>query len=470
MHFNSLEYAVLLSLAFLGYWGLWRLRALRLGVLLLASYIFYAWWNPAYLVLILLSSALDYLVGARLYRAASTGQRKAWLLCSLVGNLGLLATFKYFNFFAASASAALQWGGLPVPPVALDVVVPVGISFYTFQSLSYTIDIYRQRLKPVDSPLSFLLFVAFFPQLVAGPIVRAAELLPQLRAAPALGQGDAGRGLLLICGGLLKKAVIADLLAINLVDRVFGSPQLYTSAELLLGVYGYALQIYCDFSAYSDIAIGSALLLGLSLPRNFNAPYRAADLGEFWRRWHISLSSWLRDYLYISLGGSRGSAWKTYRNLALTMLLGGLWHGAAWTFVAWGALHGVGLALTRATQRWRPARSGTWPLHLIKVAGTFHLVCLGWVFFRATSFAVAWELLAGLLQLSWGTANVTPLLWGLLAAGLATHLVPDPVMRKANELAARLPAAALGAMVVVVVLVVLKAGTAGVVPFIYFQF
>jgi D-alanyl-lipoteichoic acid acyltransferase DltB (MBOAT superfamily) len=470
MLFHSLEYAILLVAVFVAYWSLARLKVLRLIMLLAASYLFYAWWSPYYLVLIVASSVLDLFVGRQLFRTEDPKARKLLLVLSLVGNLGLLATFKYYNWFIGSVATAATQLGLSISVRYLDAVVPVGISFYTFQSLSYTLDIYRRRLEPVDNPLSFLVFVAFFPQLVAGPIVRAAEFLPQLRPFPSMTSEQGSRGLFLIGLGLVKKVVIADLLAVNLVDRIFETPARYTSAELLAGVYGYAVQIYCDFSAYSDIAIGSALLMGLVLPQNFDAPYRAVNLRDFWRRWHISLSSWLRDYLYISLGGSRGSPWRTYLNLALTMLLGGLWHGAGWTFVVWGALHGGGLAVTRALQRWRGAREGNRITRLGRIFVTFHFVCLGWIFFRATSFERAWEILRGLYELTPGTANITPLIWGLLLAGLVTHLVPDRVLEGAQRLSVRLPAVIQAALLVGVVVGVQYARTTKVVPFIYFQF
>ena len=476
MLFNSLEYALLLTTVFVAYWSLSRLKALRLLVLLFASYLFYAWWSPYYLVLIIASSVLDYVVGGALHRSEDERRRKLLLLVSLVGNLGLLATFKYFNFFAGSVHAALAHLGLPAQRLHLDVVVPVGISFYTFQSLSYTLDIYRRRLEPVSGPLSFLVFVAFFPQLVAGPIVRAAEFLPQLKAIPRLSAAQGGRGLFWIGVGLVKKVAIADLLAVNLVDRVFEMPARYTSAELACGVYAYALQIYCDFSAYSDIAIGSALLLGLSLPQNFNAPYRAVSLQDFWRRWHMSLSGWLRDYLYISLGGSRNGPWKTYRNLALTMLLGGLWHGAGWTFVVWGALHGLGLAATRAWQRALgdgPAGEPHGGSRLVRwacIAATFHFVCPGWIFFRAPTFEGAWEVLSGLFALTGGTANISPLLWTLLFAGALTHLIPDRWVDRCADLVIRLPAPCQAALLCATVVAVRLAAASEVVPFIYFQF
>jgi len=476
MLFNSLEYAILLAVVFLGYYALARLRLLRLAFLLVASYVFYAWWSAYYLVLIIGSSTADYLVGRKLHAARSTAASKAWVVLSVTANLTLLGTFKYFNFFVSSIDAGLAQLGLGGLGIHLNVVVPVGISFYTFESLSYIIDIYRGKLEPAQSPLEFLVFIAFFPHLVAGPIIRPYDFLPQLRPVPSLSLEAGGRGLFLICVGLVKKAVIADLLAVNLVDRVFELPSRYTSAELIAGVYGYALQIYCDFSAYSDIAIGSALLLGLRLPTNFEHPYHAASLQDFWRRWHISLSSWLRDYLYISLGGSREGTFKTYRNLMLTMLLGGLWHGASWTFVVWGALHGVGLAVGRAledlrdTRRRGPREPRSLALHLLLVVLTFHYVCLGWVFFRAPTFERAWEVLRGIGALSGGTANLSPMLWAVLAAGFLTHLLPRSVLAAAERALTLLPAPAQAAVVLWVVLGIRWAGTSAVVPFIYFQF
>lgn len=470
MHFASFEYAVLLSVVFVLYWSSGRHALPRLTVLGIASYTFYAWWSAYYLLLIVASSLLDYIVGLKLHAAREARHRKAWLFVSLVGNLGMLGVFKYYNFFAASIAAGLGELGFSVAAPTLSLLLPVGISFYTFQSMSYTIDIYRGELEPERSPLPFLVFVAFFPQLVAGPIVRAKQFLPQLSLTPIISAREATRGFLLISLGLLKKALIADYLAVNLVDRVFDTPQLYTSTENVLGVYGYAAQIYCDFSAYSDIAIGSALLLGLTLPVNFEHPYRAGDLSDFWRRWHISLSSWLRDYLYIPLGGSRGTAWQTYRNLAITMLLGGLWHGAAWTFVVWGALHGGGLAVTRAFQRQFPGARSSLAWRAFAVLATFHFVCLSWIYFRAPDFARAALMLQNIAAGTIGTANISPLLWLALAGGLLTHALPDRVVATGEDILQRLPAEVLGVLFVGVILLVRYAATSSVVPFIYFQF
>jgi alginate O-acetyltransferase complex protein AlgI len=470
MLFNSLEYAILLGTVFFVYWILAQHKALRLLLLLAASYLFYAWWSAYYLILVLFSSTVDFVVGQRLHASPTAAGRKRWLLVSLIINLTLLGTFKYFNFFVGSLEEALTHLGLPATHFQLNVVVPVGISFYTFESLSYIIDIYRRRIEPVVNPLEFFVFIAFFPHLVAGPIMRAADFLPQLHPAPSLTSEAGSRGFFLIAVGLAKKAIIADVLAVNLVDRIFETPARYTSAEILAGVYGYALQIYCDFSAYSDIAMGSALLFGLTLTQNFNVPYRAASLQDFWRRWHMTLSTWLRDYLYIPLGGSRGSTGLTYRNLLLTMLLGGLWHGAAWTFVVWGALHGAGLALDRAYHEWRGERAASRLWRVLMVFCTFHYVCLGWIFFRASSFSNAWEVLSGLGQLTPGTANVSPVLWLTLLAGFGTHFIPGRLVQQIQLLLARLPAVTQAALLTLAVLGVRWAGASAVVPFIYFQF
>lgn len=328
-----------------------RHRALgRVIVLFIASSLFYQAWAAAmpgpyrYLLGLLLGTIiLDYYLALWIERTVDPARRKALVLVSLVSNLGILFFFKYADFVTHDV--------LHLPVGRLDLILPAGISFHTFQSLSYTIDVYRKQLKATRSPIEFATFVLFFPQLVAGPIVRAQDLLPQLHDLPHLELERATRGLFRIVVGLFKKIALADTLALFIVDRVFEAPTTFSSLEVLCGVYAYALQIYLDFSAYSDIAIGSADILGFNLPENFRTPYRSANLQEFWRRWHISLSTWLRDYLYIALGGNRGAAWRTYFNLIATMILGGLWHGASWAFVVWGALHGFGLAVTRFFQR-----------------------------------------------------------------------------------------------------------------------
>ncbi len=491
MLFNSFEYIAFLLLVFALYWACVRYVRVALGVLLAASLIFYASWSPWYLLLIVASTLVDFTCGGRLGRTKDPRRRKLWLWLSVTYNLGVLATFKYFNWFmeAASDLVALADARLAEPLIRaalsteagflgdtrLDFLLPVGISFFTFQSMSYTIDIYRRRLDPIGDYPRYLLYVSFFPQLVAGPIVRARDLLPQLLARPPLTDAMGGRALALIALGLFKKVCIADPLAINIVDRVFANPEMYSSLEVLTGVYGYAIQIYCDFSGYSDIAIGSALLLGFRFPDNFDAPYRARDLQDFWRRWHISLSTWLRDYLYISLGGNRHGAWKTYRNLMLTMVLGGLWHGAGWNFLIWGALHGGALAVQRAWQRRRAAR-GKGPLlagvggRAVAIVLTFHYVCFAWIFFRATTFEGAIAVLDGLAAATVGTVNLGSTVLIALGVGFATHAVPRRLYEHLIETFARLPAAVQALALTSVGLILHRLAEVDVVPFLYFQF
>ncbi len=489
--FNSLEYIAFLLAVFALYWATVRFARVALGVLLAASLIFYASWSPYYLLLIIASSLVDFTMGGAIGRSASPGRRKVFLWCSVVYNLGVLAAFKYANFVlealgdlvalidaelaAPLLRTALTVDGGFVGDARLDFLLPVGISFFTFQSMSYTIDIYRRRLEPIADYPRYLLYVSFFPQLVAGPIVRARDLLPQLKDRPPVTDAMGGRGLFLIGLGLAKKVIVADYLAINLVDRVFSQPDLYSSVELVVGTYAYAVQIYCDFSGYSDIAIGSALLLGFRFPDNFAAPYRAENLQAFWRRWHISLSTWLRDYLYISLGGSRRGAWRTYRNLMLTMVLGGLWHGAGWNFLIWGALHGGALAAQRAWQRRREA-AGRKPLlrgpvgRAVAIGLTFHYVCFAWIFFRAPTFEAAWAVLDGIAGATLGAPNLGPTLLAVLLAGAATHAVPRGLYDRVVQGFAALPVQAQALGVIAVGLALRDMASADVVPFIYFQF
>lgn len=378
-------------------------------MLLVASYVFYGAWDWRFLGLILFSTIVDYLVGLRMARETAEPRRKMLLWVSLGVNLGMLAIFKYLGFFVQSFSDMLATIGYQADPFTLSIVLPVGISFYTFQTLSYTIDIYRRDLEPTHDFLDFALFVAFFPQLVAGPIERASNLLPNITAPRILSWDNLRRGAVLCLIGLIKKVVIADGVAPS-VDAVYANPD-PTRLDVLLGTWLFAIQIYCDFSGYTDIARGVAKMLGFGLMRNFAQPYFAADPQEFWRRWHISLSSWLRDYLYISLGGNRGGQWFTYRNLMLTMVLGGLWHGAAWNFIAWGfyqgGILGVHRALTGTHKRsGEGERRGIqdWLGRLIKITLFFQVVCYGWLLFRAGSFAqitdFTWRLVAGPAGLS----------------------------------------------------------------------
>ena len=466
----------------------------KLLVLFAASALFYHAWaatmSGAYrylLALILGTIALDYWLGLWIADTPRerTAARRVLVALSLVANLGVLGLFKYYDFFVKNAARAFELGGytFPLHPVAL--ILPAGISFHTFQSLSYTLDVHARGLKPTRSILRFATFVLFFPQLVAGPIVRAETFLPQLtpRSRPGLaGLGDAlaAPGLLRIALGLAKKVCVADVLAVTLVDRVFEHPSRYSGLECLAAVYGYALQIYFDFSAYSDIAIGSAALLGFELPENFARPYGARSLQDFWHRWHITLSTWLRDYLYIPLGGSRGDELETYRNLLVTMLLGGLWHGAGWTFIAWGALHGVGLAVTRGFQRspgasrlraWLSARPfSRAAASALSLTLTFHYVCFAWVFFRARDFAHARELLAQIATATTDAVNLQrPFVWALVG-GFASQLIPGRAWELARTRFASLSPIGRAALLVVAALAIRHVARPWVVPFIYFQF
>jgi D-alanyl-lipoteichoic acid acyltransferase DltB (MBOAT superfamily) len=470
MLFNSVGYGVFLPVVLLVFWLLRERRTARHAFLLAASYLFYAFWSWKYLGLILFSTLLDYWVGAALFREPHAGRRRLWLAASLLGNLGVLATFKYYGFFARGLASLLGSIGVEVSLPVLDVLLPVGISFYTFQTLSYTIDIHRRRLEPTESLLDFALFVAFFPQLVAGPIVRAAHFLPQLGRRPTLDDTAISQGLARILEGLFKKVVIADTLAVSIVDPVFLAPRDFGTVDTLLAVYAYALQIYCDFSGYSDIAIGSARLLGFNIPENFNAPYLARDLRDFWRRWHISLSTWLRDYLYIGLGGSRGSSGRTQVNLLVTMLLGGLWHGAAWRFVIWGGLHGLGLAATRAWQRARDLEArGSRPVVVAQQLFTFHVVCAGWIFFRAPGVKGAFEIFAALARPDVAPRLVTVTVVAVMLTGAVTHVLPRAVEQRGVAIFRRMPVVA-QALVLVVAFALFDAMTLTAHPFIYFQF
>ncbi len=364
------------------YWTL-RGNVPRQVWLLACSYAFYAAWNWKFLFLLIGSTLLDYVVGLMLGRAQKPAARRAWLLLSLTVNIGTLALFKYCNFFILSAAGLLSWLGLPTSMSTLNIVIPVGVSFYTFQSMSYTIEVYRRTLAPVSNLLKLAFFVSFFPQLVAGPIVRATAFLPQLRSARTFDRVDVRGALVLFLTGFIKKACIADVVA-PVADRYFAAPQNFTAASAWIAVLLYAIQIYCDFSGYTDMAIACARLLGYELTINFRFPYFARNMGDFWHRWHISLSTWLRDYLYIPLGGNRGSRWFTSRNLMITMVLGGLWHGGAWTFVIWGALHGIALVIAR---EWSDRKSqGDWLARAMRWLAwplTIYIVCVAWIFFRA---------------------------------------------------------------------------------------
>ena len=470
MLFPTLDFLLFFIAVVLAAWLLRNRFEARKLFLVAASYFFYAQWNWRFCFLLFGSSVLSYGAG-RLIAGNPDAKARQRILAASVGlHLLVLGIFKYYDFFIGSANELAHALGLARELPFFEIILPVGISFFTFHGISYLVDVYRGDVRVCRRFTDMLLYISFFPQLVAGPIVRASYFLPQL-AVPAPARAPIGPALVLILGGLFKKVVVANYLATDLVDPVFAVPTAQSGPDLLFGVYGYAIQIYCDFSAYSDMAIGFAALLGFRFPRNFDQPYRSQRLREFWQRWHISLSSWLRDYLYKPLGGNRHGAWRTYRNLAITMLLGGIWHGAAWKFVFWGALHGGGLAVERAAEPLIGRMPKSLAGRVVSTLVVFHIVCLGWVFFRAESFDVAWLYLGG-LGAGWsdGFVQTTPFTLALILIGGIGQFVPPDLPERLGGLAARLPVWSQGALAGSVIATIDALGPDGIAPFIYFQF
>jgi alginate O-acetyltransferase complex protein AlgI len=475
MLFPTVQFALFFLVVFTVSWLLMRRPVPWKLFMLAASYVFYAGWGWRYAALLAGSTLVNYVVGRALGRAAARGKRRSWLVAlGVAANLGALAWFKLYGFFLTTVDDLLHVFGIQARMPFLEILVPVGISFFTFRAVSYIVDAYRGRVASAGL-LDFALYMAFFPYLAAGPIVRPGELLPQLRSPRDPRRLDASRAFFLILGGLAKKVVIADFLARSIVDGVFGTPGQFSSLEVLTGIYAYAVQIYCDFSAYTDIAIGVALLLGFRFPENFNAPYTARSFRDFWRRWHITLSRFLRDYVYVPLGGNRGSNGSTYRNIMITMLLGGLWHGAAWTFVCWGGLHGLALMAEHALAARRrarrlPERVPGRGVRVLQRAGVFHFVCLAWVLFRADSLGTFWKILSRLFT-AWGPAPAVT--WWVVAAvlaGVGVQYAPQRLVVAAQGKFSRLGALAQGALVGVAISVVSALGPQGVARFIYFRF
>lgn len=458
-------YFLFLACVFFLYWPLARWRALSLGVLLFANYFFYAKWDLFYLALIPAAGILDFGIALGIDAAKAPWLRRLLVTLSVLLNVGLLAAFKYVPFLlenyarvAGTVAPAWHW------------TFPLGLSFYCFQALTYTLDVYRRDAKPVRSLLAYLTAVSFFPTILSGPITRVATLTGQLeKSGRALAASDGGRALFRIALGLIKKFLIADYLAENLVNRVFDFPNLYSSTEVLVAVYGYALQLYYDFSGYTDIAIGSALLVGLKLPENFNAPYAALNLADFWRRWHISLSNWLRDYLYFSLPGQRSKV-MPYFSLIITMVIGGFWHGPSWTFVAWGLLHGVGLAVVRLWQAWRGSKPAAGALRIWYTFLTVQFVCLCWVFFRAASLENAWLVLERIGSLSLSFSNISASLWFILVLAAGAHYIPKKWFDFSLDLYAKAPFYVQAACLAALVIALQFVATTGTTPFIYNNF
>jgi alginate O-acetyltransferase complex protein AlgI len=465
--FPTLAFGVFFLFVHFTAWSLDRENGRRKLFLLLASWFFYAQWDWRFVALLIASAVLNWGVAALIARSDEAGRRKLFVGLGVAANLLILGVFKYYGFFVEQAGELLARFGWERDLPLLEIVLPVGISFFTFQGISYVVDVHRGKTPPAKSLLDVMLLMSFFPHLVAGPIVRASDLLPQFDRVPRLTREMAAHGFLLIGWGLFKKTVIASELATRLVDPVFFDPSAYGALDLAAAVYAYAVQIYCDFSAYSDMAIGIAALLGYSFPRNFDQPYRAKSMQDFWRRWHISLSSWLRDYLYVPLGGGRKGLVRSCLNVFITMLLGGLWHGAAWTFVAWGALHGGVQVIERLGRAAFGERRvvPTW----IGVIVTFHIVCLGWILFRSETFPMAMQVLAGLARFEAATV-VTPFILTLIVGGLAMHWLPPRAIEGFATWLKPAPSLTMGLLVGAAVLLVEAVRPDGVAPFIYFQF
>lgn len=470
--FNSGLFLFLFTGFLLVYITLSKSSRPKLIFVTLFSLYFYYKSSGAYFILLLFATAIDFTLAKLIHSSRDAWERKFYIVVTLIVNLGILGYFKYTNFLLDSF---FSLSGQDFQP--LDIFLPVGVSFFTFQSLSYTLDVYRGNLKPVDNILDYAFFVSFFPQLVAGPIVRAADFLPQIHRPTFVTSEMFGRGIFLIGCGLFKKAVISDYISTNFVDRVFDAPTLYSGIENLFAVYGYALQIYCDFSGYSDMAIGIALLLGFRFPLNFDSPYQSRNITEFWRRWHISLSTWLRDYLYISLGGNRKGKVRTYLNQMITMVLGGLWHGASWRFIIWGALHGLALGVHKFFQGKSPrsTRPDSLWRNSLNVFLTFHFVCFCWIFFRAANMATVGEILNQIFY-HMNFAVVPEFIAGyrvvlmLMIIGYLLHFIPREAELAAQETISNMTLAGKAAFMITVIILVIQTKSSGIQPFIYFQF
>ena len=465
---------------FVGFAGVYLLlrRATSLRILYVIAFSIYFYYKSSgiYFLLLLFAAVSDYLIGNAIAGTADKRRKRRLVALSVVVNLVMLGYFKYTNFFIDMANGLFGAGFLEFQ----NIFLPVGISFFVFQSMSYTIDIYRGHIRPLERWTDYLFYLSFFPQLVAGPIVRAKDFIPQIRKPLLVTREMFGTAIGFIIIGLVKKAIISDYISLNFVDRIFDEPALYSGFECLMGIYGYALQIYCDFSGYSDMAIGIALLLGFRFPKNFDAPYKSATITEFWRRWHISLSSWLRDYLYISLGGNRKGKVRTYLNLLITMVLGGMWHGAAVRFVLWGALHGVALAVHKmwlTIVPWAKAdgKSMSPLMRVLATIFTFHIVCLGWLLFRAEDMQIVHLMLYQILH-SFNTAIIPQVIFGykevfaLIVIGYGMHFMPAQIDLDLQRKVASSSFWWQVAMLVVVAWCVMQIKSSDIQPFIYFQF
>lgn len=473
--FNSSFFLFFLTGVLLLYSFVRKYEPFKIAFLVFCSFYFYYKTNGLYLLLILFVVAVDYVAAHLIYDAPDQKKKKMWLILSLVLDLGILFYFKYTNFLIDTL-----FGLVNRPFQPLDIMLPIGISFFIFQSLSYVIDVYRGKITPLRHIIDYTFYVSFFPQLVAGPIVRAKDFIPQIHQSTPLSKETWGEAFMLIMLGLFKKCIISDYISVNFVDRVFDAPTLYSGVENLFAVYGYAVQIYCDFSGYSDMAIGIALLFGYRFCLNFNLPYRSASVTEFWKRWHISLSTWLKDYLYISLGGNRKGKKRMYANLMLTMLLGGLWHGASLRFLLWGGLHGTYLVAHKGLMHLFPslkANGADMPVwqRIIGTVITFHLVCFGWIFFRADTMDAGMGVLSQIF-FHFNSAVFLPFVKGytvillLISVCLLSQFVPSRWVAKARLKVVEMSWWAKTFLLVILIVLITQVKSSELQPFIYFQF
>jgi alginate O-acetyltransferase complex protein AlgI len=471
--FHSIQFLVFLPVVFLLYWLVADKPLARKLLLLVASAIFYMAWDPAPFVLVIYLATVDFFIARGIARFDNDEQKRKLLVAlSVTNNLAILGFFKYANLVTESVVSVAAWFNVTLVYQKMNLLLPIGLSFVVFHTLSYTIDVYRRDCEARKSWIDVMLYISFFPQLIAGPILRAHSFLPQFDRTPELSSETGATALLRIAKGLCKKLLIADFLSANIVDRVFASPEVYMPLEVWAAVFAYTIQIYYDFSAYSDIAIGAASLFGFKIPENFNRPYKSTDLTQFWRRWHISLSTWLRDYLYIPLGGNRRGKLDTLKNVMITMILGGIWHGASWRFALWGAVHGVGLCLTRLFW-WRFGEPKFVPYWRTGITWfiTFMSVMLARIFFRADTMEQAYRVFAHLRGDNYLAApNVTPAIIAVLLLASAVHFSPEDLFERIAKIYAKLPIPARATALLAIALIVKHVASFDVQPFIYFQF
>jgi len=471
MLFPTVEFAFFFLLAFGLAWGTVGHHLAHKRVLLMLSYFFYGFWDWHFLPLLFTISLYSWVAAKGIERGK---YQRLWLVGGIIACLTTLAWYKYLGFFLQNFLNLTNVLGIELQVAVVSPILPLGISFMIFHAISLMVDVWRGKFERTPSLEDVLLYVAFFPHLIAGPILRASQFIPQLQKAPDPRRIETSRALLLIAIGLFKKVVIANNLATLLVDEVFANPQSFSASQVMLSIYGYAAQIYCDFSGYTDIAIGCALLLGYRLPDNFDNPYRSASPQEFWRRWHISLSIWLREYVFIPLGGSRQGKLISLRNLLITMLLGGLWHGAAWNFIIWGFLHGLLLAVHRVwdnywyahgNDRWRKSELWCYVSRFM----LFHAVCLGWIFFRSSDLGQALVIMEQVVAGEWYW-DFAPGMLLCIVLGIGMHYLPSRVLLRLQLVGMRMPAVVLGALFAIALSVIEILGPSAPAPFIYFQF